>query len=88
MLGLIHIQTTHLLAQTLASNGRRLYSGYLIDAGVLRFARKCATAGGICVLALVLNTPATALAQDDLIDLVSVLRLAEAGRAAHLISVS
>jgi len=68
MLGLIHIQTTHLLAQTLASNGRRLYSGYLIDAGVLRFARKCATAGGICVLALVLNTPPTALAQDDFDD--------------------
>ncbi len=68
MLRLRHEQITHLLAQTLASNGRRHYPGYLLVTSALRFTSKVAVASLICVLTLVLNTLATALAQDAVID--------------------
>ncbi len=68
MLELLHEQITHLLAQTSASIGRRYYPGYLLVTSALRFTSKVAVASLICVLTLVLNTPATAFAQDAVID--------------------
>ena len=68
MLRLRHEQITHLLAQTLASNGRRHYPGYLLVTSALQFTSKVAVATLICILTLVLNTPATAFAQDGVID--------------------
>ena len=68
MLRLRHEQVTHLLAQTLASNGRRHYPGYLLVTSALQFTSKVAVATLICILTLVLNTPATAFAQDAVID--------------------
>ena len=64
MLRLRHKQITHLLAQTLASNGRRHYPGYLLVTSALHFPSKVAVATLICFLTLALNPTATALDQD------------------------
>ncbi len=68
MLRLYRQQTSQSSAQTSTAIRHHHLPGYLMVSSALRFASTVAVASLICVVATVLDTPATAFAQDAVID--------------------